>query len=129
MAHQAAVDPVILKLFHHYLYEYGRGVRALFLMTIGADEVALVAARLRAAGVDHFTQSVSPAKVNIFFGRAAFVETAQAFVTRPLNALTPEEDFMLGTLLGYDREQQCRRFLDRRARQGHGRAASALAAE
>ena len=41
---------------------------------------------------------------------------ARAIVTRPLNALTAEEDFMLGTLLGYDREQQCRRFLTRSGR-------------
>jgi hypothetical protein len=41
---------------------------------------------------------------------------ARSFVTRPLNALTVEEDFMLGTLLGYDREQQCRRFLTRSGR-------------
>jgi hypothetical protein len=29
----------------------------------------------------------------------------------PLCQLSAEQDFMLGTLLGYDREQQCRRYL------------------
>jgi hypothetical protein len=60
---------------------------------------------------------VSPVKVNLFFGRPAFVAVARSFVTRPLNALAAEEDLMLGTLLGYDRERQCRRFL---ARSGRG---------
>lgn len=113
---EAAPASAVLRLFHHHVYEYGRGVRALFLMTISRDEMVLVVAKLRNQGIDHFVQEVSRSKVNLFFGRAAFVAVARAFVTRPLNALTPEEDFMLGTLLGYDREQQCRRFLTRTGR-------------
>lgn len=106
----------VLRLFHHHVYEYSRGVRALFLMTISSRELALVIGKLEAQGIHHFVQDVSPVKVNLFFGRPAFVAVARAFVTRPLNALTAEEDFMLGTLLGYDREQQCRRFLARSGR-------------
>jgi len=107
----------VLRLFHHQVYEYSRGVRALFLMTLSPRELALVLGKLEAQGLDHFVQELSPIKVNLFFGRPAFVAVARSFVTRPLNALTAEEDFMLGTLLGYDREQQCRRFL---ARSGRG---------
>jgi hypothetical protein len=106
----------VLRLFHHHAYEYGRGVRALFLMTISRRELALVIGKLEAQGIHHFIQDVSPVKVNLFFGRPAFVAVARSFVTRPLNELTAEEDFMLGTLLGYDREQQCRRFLVRSGR-------------
>lgn len=106
----------VLRLFHHHTYEYSRGVRSLFLMTISRRELALVIGKLEAQGIHHFVQDVSPVKVNLFFGRPAFVAVARSFVTRPLNALTAEEDFMLGTLLGYDREQQCRRFLTRSGR-------------
>jgi hypothetical protein len=106
----------VLRLFHHHTYEYSRGVRALFLMTISRRELALVLGKLEAQGIHHFVQEVSPVKVNLFFGRPAFVAVARSFVTRPLNALTVEEDFMLGTLLGYDSEQQCRRFLTRSGR-------------
>jgi hypothetical protein len=106
----------VLRLFHHHTYEYSRGVRALFLMTISRRELALVIGKLEAQGIHHFVQDVSAVKVNLFFGRPAFVAVARSFVTRPLNALTVEEDFMLGTLLGYDREQQCRRFLTRSGR-------------
>lgn len=109
-------EPLCPRIFHHHLYEYGRGVRALFLMTITAHEAGAVAARLSGQGIAHFVQQVAANKVNVFFGRTAFVEAAKAFVTKPLNTLTPEEDFMLGTLLGYDREQQCVRFLERKAR-------------
>ncbi|TLG75719.1 DUF2023 family protein [Methylocystis sp. B8] len=106
----------VLRLFHHNIYEYGRGVRGLFLMTVSRQELELVLGKLEAQGIHHFVQELSPAKVNLFFGRPAFVAVARSFVTRPLNALTVEEDFMLGTLLGYDREQQCRRFLTRSGR-------------
>jgi hypothetical protein len=71
----------------------------------------VVLGKLETQGIHHFVQELSPIKVNLFFGRPAFVAVARSFVTRPLNALTLEADFMLGTLLGYDREQQCRRFL------------------
>jgi len=106
----------ILRLFHHHIYEYSRGVRSLFLMTITPPEPALVLVKLEAQGIPHFVQEVSPVKVNLFFGRPAFVAVARSFVTRPLNTLSAEEDFMLGMLLGYDREQQCLRFLVRSGR-------------
>jgi hypothetical protein len=106
----------VLRLLHHNIYEYSRGVRALFLMTITRRELELALGRLEAQGIDRFVQELGPAKANLFFGRPAFVAVARSFVTRPLNTLTAEEDFMLGTLLGYDGEQQCRRFLARSAR-------------
>ena len=34
----------------------------------------------------------------------------QTFVDKPLNKLTPEEDFMLGIMLGYDISMQCERY-------------------
>lgn len=106
----------VLRLFNHHIYEYRRGVRALFLMTINHRELALVLGKLEVYGIHHFVQEVSAFKANLFFGRPAFVAVARSFVTRPLNELTAEEDFMLGTLLGYDGEQQCRRFLVRSGR-------------
>lgn len=106
----------VLRLFHHNIYEYSRGVRSLFLMTVSRFELKLLLAKLEAQGIHHFVQEVNSAKANLFFGRAAFVAVARSFMTRPLNKLTAEEDFMLGTLLGYDTEQQCRRFITRSGR-------------
>ena len=106
----------MLRLFHHNIYEYGRGVRGLFLMTLSRRELELTLGKLERQGIHHFVQELNQFKVNLFFGRPAYVAVARSIVTRPLNALTAEEDFMLGTLLGYDREQQCRRFLTRSGR-------------
>lgn len=103
----------VLRLLHHNIYEYRRGVRALFLMTVNSLELELALGKLETQAIDHFVQRLGPAKANLFFGGPTFVAVARRLVTRPLNALTAEQDFMLGTLLGYDSEQQCRRFLRR----------------
>jgi hypothetical protein len=116
MPHRSHDTAPVLRLVHHNIYEYRQGVRALFLMTVSRRELELVLGKLEAQGIHHFVQELSLVKANLFFGRPAFVAVARSFVTRPLNALTVEEDFMLGTLLGYDSEQQCLRFLTRSGR-------------
>lgn len=115
MDRSSAVTLTTLRMLRHHLYEYGKGVRLLFMMTMSRHDLPAVAGHLASVGVDHHVHPVNDDKVNVFFGRAALVETVRLIVDRPLAALTPEEDFILGTLLGYDREQQCRRYLDRRA--------------
>ena len=54
-------------------------------------------------------------KVNLYFGEPSCLELVRTFVHKPLNRLTPEEDFMLGALLGYDLVRQCERYCRRRA--------------
>lgn len=98
----------------HRLYEYRKGVRRLFMMTMTAQEAGAVVDRLRHEGIPHHAQPVNPRKVNVFFGRGPCVDVVRRVVVKPLCRLTPEEDFILGTLLGYDGEQQCERFLNRR---------------
>ncbi|MDE1567174.1 DUF2023 family protein [Aquabacter sp. L1I39] len=113
MACDHSLDPLALRIFNHNVYEYRRGVRALFLMTMGEGDLPPILTRLANTGIDHFVQQVTATKVNLFFGSRAFVETTRSIVTKPLCQLSPEEDFMLGTMLGYDREQQCLRYLSR----------------
>jgi hypothetical protein len=109
-----AADALVTRIFNHNLYEYRRGVRCLFMMTMSAHDSHQIVGRLCRECIAHYVHDVSGHKVNLFFGNPAFVETTRTVVNKPLTALSPEEDFMLGTLLGYDREQQCRRFLARR---------------
>lgn len=100
-------------LLPQYLYELGRGVRQLFLLTMTPPEAQAVLVRLNQEGVAYYLQPVSDLKVNLYFGNPQFVAVARRIAVRPLSQLSAEEDFMLGTLLGYDREQQCRRYLGR----------------
>lgn len=110
----------------HKLYEFRKGVRQLFMMTMTPPDATAVTRRLRAEAIEHHAQAVSQTKVNVFFGRQACVELVRHIVTKPLCRLTPEEDFILGTLLGYDREQQCLRFLS--MAKGEGRVSERRAA-
>lgn len=103
------------RIVNHSLYELDKGVRHLFMLTLSWADLPGVVVRLAADRVDHYVHRLNDSRVNLFFGRAALVETVRRFVDKPLCELTPEEDFMLGMLLGYDREQQCRRYLDRTA--------------
>lgn len=111
MGLSAGVKPATLRLFKHCLYEYEKGVRQLHMMTLTAAEAAVLVEQLDGGSIYHYRQQISLEKVNLFFGRSALVKTAQQIVTKPLNILSPEEDFILGTLLGYDKEQQCLRYL------------------
>ncbi len=42
------------------------------------------------------------------------MEAMRHIITRPLNQLTAEEDFILGTMLGYDLCQQCKRYCNKK---------------
>ncbi len=116
------------RIVNHSLYELDKGVRQLFMLTVSWTDLSGVVARLAAERVDHYVHRLNDSRVNLFFGRAALVETVRRFVDKPLYELTAEEDFMLGALLGYDREQQCRRYLERTTDIGRRPHASEAAA-
>ena len=52
-------------------------------------------------------------KVNLYFGNRRCLDAVATFIHKPLNRLSPEEDFMLGTMLGYDIAGQCERYCKR----------------
>lgn len=70
--------------------------------------------RLKDQNIDFFVQPLSDKRVNIFFGRKECVDMVSKMINRPLNELTAEEDFILGTLLGYDLTVQCERYCSRK---------------
>lgn len=104
-----------MKMFLHHIYEYRKGIRNLVLCTMCPTCARLLSERLERQGIDYLIRPVGEAKVNLFFGKRACLEAVRAFVDKPLNKLTPEEDFMLGAMLGYDITIQCERFCRRRA--------------
>ena len=63
---------------------------------------------------DYLLQPVTEQKVNLYFGKRSCLDAVQTFVDKPLNKLTPEEDFMLGIMLGYDISMQCERYCKRK---------------
>lgn len=111
MGKSVEIDTTSMKFLLNHLYEYRKGVRQLFMMTMGAEDAPQIQRRLETESIEYYVHEVNASKVNVFFGKPAWVETARNIVTKPLGRLSPEEDFILGTLLGYDKEQQCLRFL------------------
>ena len=63
-----------------------------------------------------FTWFLGNDRLNLYFGREECLNAIRMIVTRPLCQLTPEEDFMLGAMLGYDIWVQCERYCARKTR-------------
>lgn len=100
-----------LKVFHHHIYEYKKGIRNLILTTERAVYREDIERRLISEGIDYAVQIVNEDKINVFFGAKDCVDVVKTFIEKRLNELTPEQDFILGIMLGYDRLKQCVRYL------------------
>ena len=112
------IHPADLKVFLNHVYEYKKGVRRMVLYTVNRKYEAFAVARLKNQHIDFVIQPVTDTRINLFFGRAECIQAIRHMVTRPLNQLTPEEDFILGAMLGYDICAQCERYCVRKRKQG-----------
>ena len=100
-----------LKVFHHHIYEYKKGIRNLILTTEKSGYRDVIESRLTHDKIDFVVQEVNDKKINVFFGAKDCVDVVKTFVSKKLNELSPEQDFILGIMLGYDRLKQCGRYL------------------
>ncbi len=100
-----------LQVFNHHIYEFEKGLRSLILTTEKESNRAIIEDRLNRKGISYLIQNVSEQKINVFFGNEDSVEVIRSFNQPKLNEYTPEQDFILGTLLGYDKVQECQRYL------------------
>ena len=92
-----------------------KGVRRMILFTCNRRFEAFATNRLCRQSIDYVVQPAGKENVNVYFGRKECLDAIRLFVTRPLNELTPEEDFILGAMLGYDICAQCERYCERKA--------------
>lgn len=100
-----------MQVLKHHVYEYKKGIRNMVLHTMRKAEKEKVIHFLKTKEVHFWIFEVNESKINIFFGNPDCVEIVKTFETESLNELTPEQDFMLGIMLGYSREQQYKRYL------------------
>lgn len=115
-AQQSEVMPADMKVLMNHIYEYKKGVRRMILYTFNKRYEQFALGRLRSQGINYIVQPVDNDRLNLFFGKAECLDAIRLMVTRPLNQLTPEEDFMLGAMLGYDICAQCERYCERKCR-------------
>lgn len=98
-------------VFLHLLYEYKKGLRDLALYTFSNSLKKFIEMKLNKLEIPYIMQSLDNAKSNVFFGAEACIRVVASFGDKRLNAYTAEEDFILGIMLGYNRTEQCKRYL------------------
>lgn len=111
-----------MQVLGHHLYEYCKGLRNLVLHTLERCDVPKAAARLDSAGIDYEVYPLGTRRANIFFGASECIAVVRKIGKPSLNDYTPEEDFILGIMLGYERRKQCDRYLKMCERAAHRRA-------
>ena len=113
---ETMVMPIGMKVLMNHIYEFKKGVRQMILFTFNKKYETIALERLKRQNIDYIIQPVGNDRLNLFFGKKECMDAVRVMVTRPLNQLTPEEDFMLGALLGYDICAQCERYCERKCR-------------
>ncbi|MDR1877940.1 MAG: DUF2023 family protein [Bacteroidales bacterium] len=103
-----------MEVLIHHIYEYKKGLRHLVLHTLDASLLHKAELKLQQQGIDYIVRYVTCSKINLFFGNKDCIRIVDKIGDKTLNEYTPEEDFVLGTMLGYDRLQQCKRYLKRK---------------
>ena len=113
---QAEILPADMKVLMNHIYEFKKGVRNMILFTFNQRYQDYAEKRLQSNGIRYIIQPVGNDRLNLFFGKRECLDAIRMMVTRPLNQLTPEEDFILGAMLGYDICAQCERYCERKER-------------
>lgn len=102
-----------LYVFNHHIYEYKKGLRNLVLTTEKASNRETIEERLKRESIPCVVHEIAQDKINVYFGKQECIDVIATF-SQHLNLLTPEQDFILGTMLGYDTCKQCSRYLKMR---------------
>ena len=105
------IIPGEIRIFLNHIYEFKKGVRNMVLYTMSKEHEEFAIRRLKNQKISYMIQEVGTNKINLFFGKPECMEAMRHIITRPLNQLTAEEDFILGILLGYDPLKQTKRYL------------------
>lgn len=100
-----------LDVFFHMIYELDKGIRGLALLTTNENNLDAVMEKLSLCNYDFIIEKLNSEYVNIFFGKKSQIQVAKKMKRNSLKELNPEEDFILGTLLGYNISVQCERYL------------------
>ena len=99
-----------LSVFKHHIYEYKKGLRNLVLTTEKAKNENTIKNTLKKSGISFLIHNIDKDKMNVYFGANDCVEVVKT-LNPMLNNISPSEDFILGIMVGYDRLNQCKRYL------------------
>lgn len=113
---QTEIIPIDLKVLMNHIYEYKKGVRRMILFTMNKRYEQFAIQRLERQNIPYVLQPAGKNTLNLYFGKKECLDAIRLIATRPLNETTPEEDFILGAMLGYDICAQCERYCERKCR-------------
>ncbi len=102
---------VQMGIFIHHIYEYKKGLRKLILCAMNKSLKENVEAKLKREGIDFIIYPIRENIMNVFFGDELCVRMVKTINKECLRDYTAEEDFILGTMLGYDMVKQCERYI------------------
>lgn len=100
-----------MEVFCHHIYEYQKGLRNLILHTTDQSKRMEIIAKLEKREIAYLIYPVLGKKINVFFGDKRCIDVLKQIGKACLNDYTPEEDYILGIMLGYDRLKQCERYM------------------
>lgn len=103
-----------MEVFNHHIYEYKKGLRNLILHTACKSDREKIIERLERNKIAYVIHDISPKKINVFFGCRICIDVINRIEQQDLSQYTDEQDFILGSLLGYDLVKQCERYLNRK---------------
>lgn len=97
-------------VLNHHIYEYNKGLRRLILHTAAREDVSEIIRRFARYQIACEVIPLGEDRANIFFGDRVCVDIVRCIGKNSLADYTPEEDFILGIMLGYCRGKQCERY-------------------
>lgn len=100
-----------MELFTNLIYECKKGMRDLALYTCLKEDTAKYTDMLTRTGMEYSVTDIGKGKVNIFFGKSECLKIITTFSETNLDKISPNEDFILGIMLGYSRDEQYSRLL------------------
>lgn len=100
-----------MELFNNLIYEYKKGMRDMAMYTCKRKDFGLYAEQLQKNNVDYIIRDIGEDKINIFFGKIECLVILKQFSSEKLNEISKYEDFILGIMLGYSRNEQYKRLL------------------
>lgn len=101
-----------MSVLNEHIYGYKHGIRPLVLQVESMKDKDVIEKRLKRDDLNYMLDPAPGGRnLNVFFGDKPCVDVIKSFNQPVLAKYTPEQDFILGVLLGYDKTKQCERYL------------------
>lgn len=101
-----------MELFSNLIYECKKGMRDMAMYTCKKEDFPRYIDHLNKNKMEFVMKDIGNNKINLFFGNLACLDILKYFSSEKLDKLSPYEDFILGIMLGYSRNEQYQRLLN-----------------